>query len=124
MPYNLLADLVVLLHLLFILFAVLGGLLLFKWRWLFFLQFPAAFWAFLIEVCGWYCPLTPLENHFRQKAGESAYSYGFVEHYIVPVIYPEVLNPTVALVLAAIVVCCNGIIYYLWFRGCFRSKGW
>lgn len=76
----LLADLVVLIHLAFVIFAVLGALLIFKWRWIIFLHPPAVFWAVYIEITGGICPLTPLENSLRSKSGESGYSGEFIEY--------------------------------------------
>ena len=86
------ADAVVVFHLLFIAFAVAGGLLVLHWRRLVWLHLPVVAWAVLVEVMSWPCPLTPLENHFRRRGGEAGYPGGFVEHYIWPVIYPEGLT--------------------------------
>ena len=101
------ADLLVILHLLFILFAVFGGWLAVKWRWVLFLHLPAAAWAALIEFQGWICPLTPLEQRFRQAAGQSSYQGGFVEHYVVPIIYPEGLTRDIQIVLGVLVIAAN-----------------
>ncbi|MBI4793115.1 MAG: DUF2784 domain-containing protein [Deltaproteobacteria bacterium] len=101
------ADLLVILHLLFILFAVFGGWLAVKWRWVLFLHLPAAAWAALIEFQGWICPLTPLEQRFRQAAGRSSYQGGFVEHYVVPIIYPEGLTRDIQIVLGVLVIAAN-----------------
>lgn len=111
MAYALAADGVVLLHGLFILFAVLGGLLA-AWRpWIAALHLPAAAWAAVIEVSGRTCPLTPLENRLRDLAGENGYGGGFVEHYLLPVIYPPGLTPAVQWTLAGLVVATNVAIY-------------
>jgi hypothetical protein len=80
MIYHLLADLTVVIHLLFVLFVMLGGLLILRWRFFVWIHMPAVFWAMLIEFSGWICPLTPLENHLRIKGGSSGYAIGFVEH--------------------------------------------
>ncbi|MBI5556820.1 MAG: DUF2784 domain-containing protein [Deltaproteobacteria bacterium] len=86
------ADFLVILHLLFIIFVVLGGWLVRKWRWLIYLHIPAAAWGALIEFQGWVCPLTPLEQQLRRAGGQSPYRSTFIEHYVLPVIYPEGLT--------------------------------
>ena len=101
------ADLLVILHLLFILFAVFGGWLAVKWRWLLFLHLPAAAWAALIEFQGWICPLTPLEQRLRQTAGQSSYHEGFVEHYVVPIIYPAGLTRDMQMIFGVLVIAAN-----------------
>lgn len=111
MAYRALTDLVVLAHLGFIAFVVLGGLLAIRWRWGPFLHVPAAAWGFFIELSGGVCPLTPLENSLRRAAGASGYSGGFLEHYLVPVIYPAGLSREVQLTLAATVVLANLLVY-------------
>lgn len=114
---RLLADLLLLFHLGFVIFAVLGGLLVWRWSWAVWLHLPAAGWAAAIEVGGWICPLTPLENRLRLAAGQSGYSGGFVEHYILPVLYPAGLTRQVQFVLAVVVVAINLAIYGgLWWR--------
>ena len=105
------ADAVVVLHFLFIVFVVLGGLSVLKWPWLAWLHLPAATWGALISYKGWVCPLTPLENRLRLASGDPSYSGGFVEHYIIPVIYPPGLTPGVQLLLAATVVAINVVVY-------------
>src|SRR5574341_667317 len=82
MPYVLLADLVVLVHAGFILFAALGGLLVLWWRRMLWLHLPAALWAMLIELFGWVCPLTPLEVALRRAGGAAGYGGSFVGHYL------------------------------------------
>ncbi len=106
-----LADLVLCLHLAFILFVVAGGLLAMRWRWAPLFHLPAAAWGVFIEVSGGVCPLTPLENALRREAGASGYAGGFVEHYLVPLVYPESLSHSVQLVLAALVVVSNVLVY-------------
>jgi len=88
MSYVLLADLTLLVHALFVLFVVLGGVAVLRWRWLARVHLPAAVWGVLIELGGWVCPLTDLENHFRRLGGESGYSGTFIERYLEPVLYP------------------------------------
>ncbi len=116
MTYRLLADATVIAHLAFVAFVVLGGLLVLRRPWLMWLHLPAAAWGVLIELRGWTCPLTPLENHFRRLGGESGYSGGFIERYLEPVIYPPGLAGSTQLVLAGIVVLVNAVVYWLVFR--------
>lgn len=116
MIYGLLADAVLVLHLAFILFVVLGGLLALRWRRVALLHVPCAVWGLLIELYGWICPLTPLENSLRARAGEAGYRGGFIEHYLLPVIYPGGLTREVQLVLAVVVVAVNAGIYLLVWR--------
>ena len=117
---SLLADFVLLLHLAFIVFILLGGLAVGKSPRLLWLHLPAAFWGVLIELMGWVCPLTPLENWLRRRAGEQGYTETFVEHYILPLVYPAGLTRNVQLVLAIIVVVVNLLVYSWLIR---RSKG-
>ena len=111
MIQRILADAVVALHLAFIVFVVAGGLLALRWRWAPLVHLPAAAWGVFVEVTGRVCPLTPLENSLRQAAGASGYTGGFVEHYVVPIVYPAGLTPSVQLALAAVVVVANVIVY-------------
>jgi hypothetical protein len=124
MFFRALADLVVLTHLAFIVFVVVGGLLALRWRWVPWVQMPSALWGAVIEIRGWICPLTPLENGLRQRAGDAGYAGGFVEHYVLPVVYPGSLTPTVQVFLALLVVVANGLIYFLvWRRVVHRHQG-
>jgi hypothetical protein len=109
--YSLLADLVVIAHLTFILFVVGGGLLAFRWKRAVWLHVPAAGWGVLIELAGWICPLTPLENRLRLKAGELGYEGSFVEHHILPLVYPEELTRNGQLVLGTSVLVVNALVY-------------
>lgn len=104
---RLLADVVVVFHVLFIAFAVAGGLLVMRWRWVIALHLPAVAWAVLVEVMSWPCPLTPLENHFRRRGGEAGYHGGFVEHYVMPVLYPAGLTDRIQLMIGLFVLCVN-----------------
>jgi hypothetical protein len=113
--YGLAADLTVLLHLGFILFVLFGGGLALIWRRTVWVHLPAVIWGCLIEFAGWYCPLTPLEQGLRQAAGEVGYSGGFIEHYIVPLIYPSGLTREVQILLGGVVLIVNISIYlFVW----------
>jgi hypothetical protein len=105
--YRALADLVLVVHLTFVLFVVLGGLLVLRWRRAAWLHIPAAIWGVLIEYTGWICPLTPLENSFRARGGEAGYSGGFIEHYIQPLLYPAGLTRSTQVVLGSLVLVLN-----------------
>lgn len=111
MLYRLLADLTVLVHFAFIVFVVGGALLVVRWPRLVWLHVPCAVWGSWIEFTGRICPLTPLENHFRRLAGASGYEGGFIEHYILPVVYPAGLTPRVQVVLGLLVVAVNLLLY-------------
>lgn len=111
------ADAVLTLHLAFILFVCLGALLALKWRWIPWLQWPAAAWGFFIEVSGHLCPLTHIENYFRTRAGETTYQGDCIGHYLVATIYPDGLTRSIQFALAAIVLAINvGIYAWLWRR--------
>ncbi len=109
--YRVLADLVVGLHVLFVLFVVAGGLLVLRWPKVAFVHLPAAVWGAAIEFAGWICPLTPLENSLRRQAGESGYSTGFIEHYLLPILYPSALTRDIQLLLGVAVIGINLAIY-------------
>jgi uncharacterized protein with PQ loop repeat len=117
------ADFLVLLHFSFIVFVLLGGLLVLKWRWLAYLHLPCAIWGVLIEFFGWICPLTPLENHFREKAGQTGYSGGFMEHYLLPLIYPVNLTHDLQIILGLLVLIVNLAIYGLVLFKHYQRKG-
>lgn len=106
-----LADLVLLLHFAFILFVLFGGLLtLYRW-WFAWLHVPMFLWGALVNLGGWPCPLTPLENHYRQLAGEAAYQGGFVEHYIAPLVYPQGLTQEMGVIVGSGTLLWNAAIY-------------
>jgi len=111
MWYRFAADLTLLLHLLFIVFVLFGGLLcLHRTRWIW-LHLPSMFWGVWVEWSGWICPLTPLENHFRQRASGQGYRGDFVEHYLIPLIYPEQLTVSLQWFLGSLVLAVNIFIY-------------
>ena len=111
MGYRLLADLVVVAHFSFILFTLLGGLFVFRWRWCPWIHLPAAIWGGFVEVTGRVCPLTVVENWLRRSGGGSGYEGDFIERYLVPIVYPPGLTRETQLFLAAILVIVNGAIY-------------
>jgi len=111
MSYRVFAHLVVLVHLGFVLFAMLGGFLVLRWKRCAWIHLPAVLWAALIEFAGWVCPLTPLENWLREKGGGSGYGSGFVEHYVLPVLYPSWLTRTSGIALGVFVLGINLGIY-------------
>lgn len=117
MLYRLLADAVVLLHLLFILLVLFGGLLILWRRRLIWLHLPVLAWGVGIELAGGICPLTPLEVQLRLAADQEGYSGGFVEHYLIPLIYPEPLTRSLQLGLGLLALGVNLAIYlWLWHR--------
>lgn len=106
-----LADVVVVVHALFTVFVALGGLLVLRWPRLAWLHLPAALWGILIEYVGWVCPLTPLENALRRAGGEAGYGGGFVEHYVLRVLYPAGLTRGTQYVLGTLVLLVNVLVY-------------
>jgi hypothetical protein len=117
MRYLLLADLLVLVHALFVLFVVLGGLAVLRWPRLAWLHLPAAAWGVAIELGGWLCPLTYLENHFRRLGGAAGYGGSFIEHYLEPLLYPLALTEQTQLALGLTALCVNlGVYLRLWRR--------
>lgn len=122
MGYRLAADAVLIVHLAFIVFVVLGGLAVLRWPRLALIHLPAVAWGVALELNGWLCPLTPLENALRRAAGEAGYAGGFIEHYLLALIYPAGLTPTIQLWLGLGVLAVNLPIYawLLWRR---RRRG-
>ncbi len=116
MLYRLLADLTVLLHGAFVLFVVLGVLLVARWRRLLPLHLACAAWGAYVEFTGTICPLTPLENHFRHLAGETGYPGGFIQRYLVPMLYPGELTERTQVLLGIGVVAVNLVAYALLWR--------
>lgn len=119
--YRLLANAVVVFHALFILFIVLGGFLVWRWRWIAAVHVPCAVWGVLIEYRGWICPLTPLENALRSKAGQQGYSGGFIEHYVLPTMYPSGLTPRIQMMLGTLVLLINVFAYGVLLRRLLRG---
>lgn len=110
------ADLILIVHLAFVLFVVFGGLLALRWRRAPLLHLPALAWGVFVEASGRICPLTPLENHFRIAAGEAGYAGGFIEHYLLSLLYPEGLTRPVQWMLAGGVLAINLAVYALVLR--------
>ena len=121
MFYRILADIVVVVHFSFVLFVLFGGILALKWKRLVWLHVPAFLWGSLIEFLGWLCPLTHLEYWLTEKAGAVPYQSGFIEYYIVPLLYPAVLTRELQILFGFFVIAVNVIVYgcLLWrsYRG-------
>jgi hypothetical protein len=112
MLFRLLADVTLLLHASFILFVVFGALLAIRWRRVMWLHIPACVWAAALEVFGLLCPLTPLENALGRAGGRVGYSDGFLDHYLIPLIYPTGLTPQLQTLLAVLLLLLNGGLYW------------
>jgi Protein of Unknown function (DUF2784) len=108
-----LGDLVLGLHFAFIVFAVLGGLLVLWKSWIGVLHLPAVLWSAYVNLFGRVCPLTPLENRFRYLAGQAGYEGGFIQHYIAPVVYPDVMPERWGLIAGFSVLIWNVVVYTL-----------
>lgn len=121
MWYSILADIVVVLHLCFVLFVLFGGLLILKWPKVLWLHLPAVTWGAVIEFTGWICPLTPLEHWLRAPGGESSLTGDFVARYLLPILYPEALTNDIQVMLGVLVLLVNLAVY-----GCLwqRNRGW
>ena len=116
------ADLVVAVHAAFVVFVVLGGLLVTRWPRLAWVHVPAAAWGVFIEFRGWICPLTPLENYLRQRGGSSAYQGEFIEHYILPLLYPANLTARVQIWLGSLALAVNVLLYWNVVRMALRKR--
>ena len=111
-----LADLVLIVHTLFIIFVVFGGLVVLKWYKIIWVHIPCALWGALIEFLGWICPLTYLENYFREIGNANYYETSFIQHYLLPIIYPTGLTTDIQILLGTIVIVINLIIYCIVWR--------
>jgi Protein of Unknown function (DUF2784). len=114
--YGILAGAIIVTHFLFIAFVAAGGLLVWRWHRLAWVHLPAVIWGIVVELTGWICPLTPLENHLRRLAGSSSYSGGFIEQYLVPVIYPANLTASMQYIFGGLAIAINLIIYIIIIR--------
>ncbi|MBI9061321.1 MAG: DUF2784 domain-containing protein [Marinilabiliaceae bacterium] len=117
MIFRIIASILVLIHGLFILYVLFGAFLNFKWPKMIWIHLPMVIWGALVEYMHWICPLTPLENYFRQKARTGVYEGDFIEHYIIPLIYPENLTPQFQVVFGSLVVVLNLVVYgFFWYH--------
>jgi hypothetical protein len=114
--FRLLADAALILHLGFVVFVLFGGLLVLRWPRMAWIHVPAAVWGVLIEYGGWICPLTPLENSLRERSGLAPYSGDFVEHYLLPLLYPLHLARLDQILLGTFAFVANGVIYWFVIR--------
>ena len=122
MIYRIAADLVLLLHLIFILFVVLGGWLVLRNARFIWIHLPAVAWGAFIELSGRVCPLTPLENQLRIASGSAGYSGGFIERYLIPVVYPSGLDRPVQIALGLVVILVNAVFYGLLVKRWARTR--
>ena len=124
--YPLLANLVLIVHLAFVVFVLCGGLLVLMWRWIAWLHVPAIAWGAFVEFSGWICPLTPLEHWLRAKGGDISYRSDFIAQYLLPVLYPGDLTRDLQLLLGTVVIVLNAAVYlWLWqmqARGASRNQ--
>jgi hypothetical protein len=111
MAFRFLADVTVVLHLGFVVFVLLGGLLVLRRPQVVWVHLPAAGWGAWVEFAGWVCPLTPLENWLRQQGGGAAYTSSFIEHYLLPILYPASLSRELQWVLGGLVLLVNAAVY-------------
>ena len=116
MLYRGLADLVLVVHFMFVLFVILGGLLVLKWPRVAWVHVPVAIYGAVIEFVGFICPLTPLEVSLRRRGGEAGYQGGFIEHYITAALYPTGLTREIQLALGVGVLLLNAIVYSIVIR--------
>ena len=122
MLYRTLADGLVLFHVAFVLFVALGGLLVLRWKRLAWVHVPCAIWGTLVEFGGWICPVTPLEVRLRVLGGEEGYTGGFIENYILPLLYPVELTRAHQIGLGTLVLAANLLAYGLVVRKLGRRK--
>ena len=116
MAFRLLADVTVVVHLAFVVFVLFGGLLVVRKPRVAWLHLPAVAWGAWVEFAGWLCPLTPLENWLRTQGGAAAYTSSFVEHYLLPLLYPASLSRELQWVLGGIVLVVNAVLYLVVLR--------
>jgi hypothetical protein len=120
MLFRVAADAVVVVHAAFVVFVLLGALLVARWPWLVWVHVPAAAWGVVVELRGWICPLTPLENYLRERSGSSSYGGDFIEHYLLPLLYPASLTPQSQVWLGALALGVNVALY--WFVARTRAR--
>lgn len=117
-----LADIILIVHSLFIVFVIFGGLIVLKWHKIMWVHIPCAIWGALIEFSGWICPLTYLENYFLETGDVNVYETSFIQHYLMPVIYPSNLTADIQILLGTIVIVINFIIYFFVWH--YKSSRW
>src|SRR5690242_3476750 len=110
--FRLLADAVVVFHAGFVLFVALGGLLVIRWPRMAWLHLPAAAWGIAVEFADWVCPLTPVENVLRERAGMAAYHGDFIEQHVMPLLYPSRLTRGTQLLLGGVALTLNAVVYW------------
>ena len=120
--YRWAADLTVAVHLVFVLFVVVGGLLVLWRRWIVWLHLPAVAWGAWIEFAGWICPLTPLENWLREQSGGDVYASTFTERYLGALLYPPLLTRELQWVLGGLVLMINVVVYAVILRTAARAR--
>ena len=120
--FRVLADTVVVVHLGFVLFVVLGGLLVIRWPRAAWLHMPSAAWGIAVEFGDWMCPLTPIENVLRERAGLMAYQGDFIEQYVLPVLYPERLTRVTQIILGGFALAVNALVYWRILSRCRASS--
>jgi hypothetical protein len=111
-------------HAAFVAFAILGGIFAVRWRWLLWLHVPAVVWGAVVELTGWVCPLTPLENSLRKAGGSAGYSGDFIEHYLLSLLYPTALTRTTQIVLGVGLLLVNVAVYAVLLHRYRRSASW
>ena len=119
---RLMADLIVFIHFAFIAFAIGGGLLVLRCRWLMYLHLPCVVWAVLVELMHWRCPLTRLENYFIRRYGATGYDGGFIDHYLIPIIYPDGLTPAIQVAIGLFVLVVNLTVYTVLVKRSLRPR--
>ena len=122
MLYRWLADAVLVIHLAFVLFVGLGGLLVLRWPRLAWVHVPVALYGAAIEFIGFICPLTPLENSLRRRGGEAGYDGGFIEHYVTATLYPTGLTREIQLAIGVAVLALNAAVYWIVLRRRARAR--
>lgn len=120
---RLLATVVVVVHMAFVAFVVAGGLLVLRWPRLGWVHLPAALWGAMIALYGVICPLTPLENWLRVRAGGTPYATGFLEHYLLPILYPVAMTRGLSIATGVFVIAVNLLVYWRVFRRGKRLAG-
>ena len=113
MLYAALADAVLILHLAFILLVACGGVLVLFRPWFALVHLPAVCWGAYVSLAGQICPLTPIEQQWRIAAGQQGYDGGFIDHYLMAVIYPAGLTREVQIAIGIAVIGCNIVLYGL-----------